>query len=181
MFINTYSRDLFVDENNTLYCSVTDMHHVVTKSLDDPTNTFATVADRGCSGSDSDMLAYPVEFFVTLNFSLYVADNNTHRIQHFVHVNNNGTTVASNGVSGTSYLNHPMDSVLDGDGYLFIVDSNNHRIIRSGPYGFRCVISCMNASESASNHLTYPQSMSFDSGGNIWIADTGNRRIQKFV
>ena len=140
MFINTYCRDLFVDENNTLYCSVTDMHHVVTKSLDDPTNTFATVAGTGCHGSDSDMLTNPFGVFVSVNFSLYVADKDNHRIQHFVYGNKNGTTVAGNGASGTFSLNYPKDVVLDGGGYLFIVDSDNHRIIRSGPYGFRCVV-----------------------------------------
>ena len=181
MFINTYCRDLFVDENNTLYCSITNMHHVVTKSLNDPTNTFATVAGTGCFGSDSDMLAYPVGLFVALNFSLYVADSNNHRIQHFLQGSKNATTVAGNGASGTFLLHDPMDVVLDGDGYLFIVDTNNHRIIRSGPYGFRCVVGCMETYGSASNQLTRPESMSFDNQGNIWVADTGNGRIQKFI
>jgi hypothetical protein len=181
MFISASCRDLFVDENNTLYCSINDMHKVVKKSLDDPTNTLAIVAGTDCGGPSSYMLDYPGGIFVTLSFSLYVADSKNHRIQHFVHGSTNGTTVAGNGASGTFYLNYPMDVVLDGDGYLFIVDKNNHRIIRSGPYGFRCVVGCLSVSGSASNQLTYPQSMSFDSDGNIWVADTGNGRIQKFI
>ena len=181
MFISTNCRDLFVDENKTLYCSLNDMHQVIAKSLDDSTNTLAIVAGTDCAGSSSDMLSYPNGIFVTVSFGLYVADSNNHRIQYFDHGSSNATTVAGNGASGTFDLKYPMDVVLDGDGYLFIVDKDSHRIIRSGPYGFRCVVGCLSVSGSASNQLTYPQSMSFDSDGNIWVADTGNGRIQKFI
>ena len=180
MIISTLCDDLFVDVNNTLYCSIGGMNQVVTKSLDDPTNTLSIVAGTGCYGAASDMLAYPGGIFVDLNFNLYVADRNNHRIQRFAHGKRNATTMAGNGASGTIILSTPTDIVVDGDGYLFIVDYNNHRIVGSGPDGFRCVVGCMNASGSTSNHLSYPRSMSFDSDGNMWVADTGNGRIQKF-
>ena len=181
MFISQFCRDLFVDQNNTLYCSVTDMHQVVAKSLDDPTNTFTMVAGTGCYGLASDQIASPAGIFVDMNVSLYVADKDNHRIQKFVYGSKYGTTVAGSGASGTINLNHPIDIVLDGNGYLFIADTCNHRIVRSGPYGFRCVAGCTGGSGSASNQLTYPHSLSFDSDGNIWVADTENHRIQKFI
>ena len=181
MFISTYCRGLFVDQNNSLYCSIIDMHQVVAKSLDDPTNTLITVAGTGCRGSDSDRLDHPAGIFVDLSVSLYVTDTDNHRIQHFVYGNKNGTTVAGDGASGTISLNYPRDIVLDGNGYLFIADTCNHRIVGSGPGGFRCVAGCTSESGSESNQLSYPQSLSFDSDGNIWVADTDNRRIQKFI
>jgi hypothetical protein len=71
--------------------------------------------------------------------------------------------------------------VLDADGYLFIADSNNNRIVGSGPYGFRCVAGCMNMSGSTPTQLYVPRCLGFDSYGNIFVIDAGNGRIQKFV
>ncbi|CAF4199818.1 unnamed protein product, partial [Adineta steineri] len=75
----------------------------------------------------------------------------------------------------------PSDVALDGGGYLFIVDSNNNRIIGSGPNGFRCIIACASTSGSTSNQLSSPSTFSFDSYGNIFITDQGNSRVQKFL
>ena len=181
MFIRDFCAALFVNSNNTLYCSVTAMHQVVAKSLDDPTNTLTIVAGTGCYGSASDSLAYQRGIFVDLNSTLFVADTGNNRIQRFCSGEKNASTVVGTGAPGTMILSSPMDIVLDGDGYLFIVDTGNNRIIGSGPNGFRCVVGCANASGSVPNGLMNPQSMSFDSDGNIWVADTGNGRIQKFM
>ena len=181
MLVNNYCRGLFIDTNNTLYCAVVYMAQVVAKSLDDPTNTLKAVAGTGCYGSASDQLVFPAGIFVDLNFSLFVADSGNHRVQRFSYGRTNGTTVAGNGKSGTIILNGPRDVVLDGDGYLFIVDTDNHRIVGSGPDGFRCVAGCTSVSGLAPNQLSLPQSMRFDSDGNIWVADYGNHRVQQFV
>ena len=181
MLVNDLCRGLFIDTNNTLYCAILHMAQVVAKSLDDPTNTLNAVAGTGCYGSASNQLSSPAGIFVDLAFNLFVADIYNHRIQRFSNGQKNGTTVAGNGVSGTITLNSPTDVVLDGDGYVFIVDTGNHRVIGSGPAGFRCIAGCSNVSGSARDQLSSPQSMGFDSDGNIWVADYSNRRVQKFV
>ena len=128
---------------------------------------------------------FPCGIFVSTNFTLYVADRNNHRIQRFNFGETNATTVAvagaGAGASGAITLSYPADIVLDGDGYLFIVDSGYHRIIGSGRDGFRCVAGCSAGAGAASNQLRSPLSMSFDSYGNIWVADSKNNRVQKFV
>ena len=181
MFIGSSCQDLFVDTNGALYCSLNDMHQVVLKSLNDPTNTLTIVAGTGCLGSASDRLYSPNGIFVDFNFTLYVADSSNNRIQRFGAGQMDATTIAGVGAPGTINLTYPTDIVLDGDGYVFIVDTLNHRIIGSGPDGFRCVAGCINGSGSEPNQLLNPRSMSFDSYGNIWVADTMNRRLQKFV
>ena len=181
MLVNDFCRGLFIDTNNTLYCAVSYMSQVITKSLDDPTNALKLVAGTSCYGSASDQLAYPAGIFVDLNFSLFVADSGNNRVQRFSYGQENGSTVAGNGASGTIALNSPRDVVLDGNGYLFIVDTSNHRVIGSGPDGFRCIAGCTSVSGSALNQLSLPQSMRFDSDGNIWVADSTNQRIQKFI
>ncbi len=178
MYITQSCCGLFVDINNTLYCSLTNLNQVVTKSLDDTSNTLRIIAGTGCYGAGSSLLFSPHGIFVDINFNLYVADSNNQRIQMFQSGQANATTVA--GGPGTFILSYPIDVILDADGYLFIVDSGNQRIIGSGPAGFRCIVGCSGYG-SSSYQLAYPQSMAFDSYGNIFVMDTDNSRIQKFV
>lgn len=51
-------------------------------------------------------------------------------------------TLAGFGANVHFTLNKPTSVVLDGDGYLFIVESQNHRIIRSVQNGFKCIVGC---------------------------------------
>jgi hypothetical protein len=171
---------LFVHISDTLYCSMRDQHQIVAKSLNNNSSASTVVAGTACSGPASNMLYNPEGIFVDTNLDLYVADCGNNRIQFFPSGQLTGLTVAGNGLSDPFTLSCPTGVVLDADKYLFIVDSNNHRIIGSGPYGFRCLISCLRGG-SASNQLYNPQSMAFDSLGNMFVADKYNGRIQKFV
>ena len=65
--------------------------------------------------------------------------------------------------------------------YLFIVDSNNNRIVGQGPHGFRCLIGCDGSSGILSYPLDNPQTISFDNYGNIFVADKHNDQIQMFL
>ena len=179
MFISSDCKDLFVDTNNTLYCAHHDFNIVVSKSLNDPTNAFKTVAGTGCYGSQPDALYRPTAVFVDLEFRLYVADSNNNRIQRFRPGERNGTTVA--GSPATAILTNPTDVVLDSDGNLYIVDCNMNRIVRSGVSGFWCIAGCTNAQGSTPYQLNTPKAMSFDSYGNIFVADYAGNRVQKFL
>ena len=172
---------VFVDMNDSLYCSFYNYHKVIKRSLNNSDNELTTVAGTSCAGHQPDTLYYPRGIFVAGSFDLYVADCNNHRIQRFHPSQLNGSTVAGREVSGTIELRYPTAVMLDGDGYLFIADSQYCRIVGSGPYGFRCVIGCNTGPGSASNQLTYPPAMGFDSYGNIFVTDTNNHRVQKFV
>ena len=167
---------LFVDRNNNLYCSGTYIHQVLSQSLQDPSNQMTS-----CPGSASNMLDEPRGIFVTTNFDLYVADFGNDRVQLFRRGKVNAVTVAGNGTSGNILLRRPVGVVLDADGYLFIMDSGNHRIVRSAPNGFHCVARCFGTSGPSSYQLNFPQAMSFDRDGNLFVVDHDNRRIQKFL
>ena len=172
---------LFIDTKNNLYCSQQNLHQVVRKSLNYPSSTLSIVAGVGLAGSDDYMLTYPVGIFVTTMLDLYVADSYNHRVQLFRSGENNATTVAGNGSVGTIGLDCPSGVTLDGDGYLFIVDQNNNRVVASGPGGYHCVVGCSGSPGGASNELNHPMSMSFDFVGNIFVVDSYNYRIQKFL
>ena len=181
MSIGTHCAGLFIDINNDLYCAQDDRQQVLKKSLNDPSKANIIAAGTGCAGSASHMLNAPNGIFVTENLNLYLADSGNDRIQLFRSEELNGTTVAGNGSIGTIALSGPAGVALDADGYLFIVDSGNSRIVGSGPYGFRCVVGCSGSFGPSATQLNNPGSLSFDIGGNMLVTDQGNSRIQKFL
>ncbi|CAM4977714.1 unnamed protein product, partial [Rotaria socialis] len=172
---------LFIDINNTLYCSVESQHLVLDFSLNITSNAPTIAAGNGSNGSTSNMLNKPQGIFVDIDFSLYVADCNNDRVQKFNFGKLNGTTVFGNGMFGANTVSCPSGVVIDADGNLFIVDKNNHRIVRSGPIGFQCIVGCTGSYGPALDQLYFPVTMAFDSVGNILVADTNNDRILTFL
>jgi DNA-binding beta-propeller fold protein YncE len=178
MYVGASCYGLFIDVYDNLYCSIMTLHQVVMKSLHSSISTSTIVAGTGCPGSASNMLNNPDGIFVDNNLNLYVADYGNNRIQFFLAGQVNGTTVAGNGVSIS--LSGATGITLDADGYLFIVDCSNSRVVGSGPNGFRCLVGCSGGG-SASDQLWNPQGLSFDSYGNMFVTDGSNNRIQKFL
>ncbi len=178
---NSACLGLFVDTNDTLYCSMNSRDQVVKRSLNDRNMTSMIVAaGTGSQGSALNELYGPRGIFVDVNFDLYVADCNNHRIQLFQSGELNGTTVVGEkSPNPTIDLRCPGGIVLDAEKYLFIVDSNNNRIVGSSLNGFRCLVGCYGKG-SQSNRLAFPLSLSFDRSGNMLVADRFNHRIQKF-
>ena len=177
--------DLFIDTNNTVYCSVTLQDSVVSIVLDSngsiSGNIVNKIAGIGGRGGAADMLSTPRGLFVDEIYQLYVADCDNHRIQSFPLGQTNAITVAGNGAPGTTDLTCPNDVVKDGNGHLFILDAFYHRIVASGPNGFRCVAACSGVGGVAPNQLDLPLSMAFDSHGNIFVADRSNYMVRKFL
>ena len=180
LFVNSSCNGLFVDRNDNLYCSMSDYHHVVRRHLYDLIMTPAMVAGTGTLGFAANQLNNPLEIFVNINLNLYVADCGNNRVQLFRSGEPYGYTVAG-GISaqGALSLSCPTGITLDAENYLFIVDSNNHRIIRSGRSGFLCIVGCGGIAFKSSQ-LFLPSTLSFDRFGNMFVVDTGNNRIQKF-
>ena len=172
---------LFMVTNDSIYCALAEYHQVIKRSLNSSDTQTTIVAGNWCPNNLPHTLFYPNGIFVTTNFDLYVADTNNHRIQLFRSGQVNGTTLVGRELSETMQLHQPTAVTLDADENLFIVDYASHRIVASGPLGFRCVIGCTGTAGSAPNQLLYPRSMAFDTYGNIFIADTHNHRVQKFI
>ena len=172
---------VFVDINNTLYCSVDQNHTVRALSLSAGTNVTTIVAGNGSFGSSSTQLYTPNGLYVDINLNMYVADCNNNRIQLFKYNQLNGTTVVSSGVTGTMSLDRPTAVTLDVNGYLFIVDLGNDRVVGSGPTGFRCIVGCSGSNGSSSAQLSAPRFLAFDVDGNLFVSDVYNGRIQKFL
>ena len=181
MYVNGTCFGLFLDISDNLYCSMDPGHQVAKKAVSNDASTSTIVAGTGVAGSTSNMLSNPRGIFVDVKFNLYVADCGNDRVQLFQSGQLNGTTVAGNGALDTITLSCPTSVVLDADSYLFIVDYSSHRVVGSGPNGFRCIAGCTGSNGSASNQLSHPSSLSLDSYGNIFVTDLDNDRIQKFL
>ncbi|CAF0983577.1 unnamed protein product [Adineta steineri] len=173
---------LFIDINDTLYCSISVHHQVVKRSLNDSVMTsYRVAAGTGIQGSASNQLHAPRGIFVDVNLYLYVADCFNNRVQLFQSGELDGITAAGSGsLNPTIELNCPSGIILDAEKYLFIVDQYNHRIVGSGLNGFRCLVGCY-GDGIQSNQFYRPSSLSFDGVGNILVVDQGNDRIQKFL
>lgn len=174
---------LFIDINNTIYCSMSNINQVAKKWLNNTDSTYYVIAgnDNGAPGSSNSTLYFPCQTYVDTNFNLYVADSGNNRIQKFMYGSQRATTVAGRGAPGTILLYVPYGITFDANGYIFITDSNNNRIVGSGPFGFRCLIGCARIGDLASDHLYHPRSLSFDSFGNIYVMDRDNNRTQIFM
>ena len=172
---------LFVDVYDSFYCSLTNFHQVFSRPIDTVDNASVIIAGNGISGPGSNMLSNPFGIFVDIDLSLYVADSTNNRIQLFRSGQLNGSTVAGNGLPGTISLSNPTFVVLDPSGYLYIADQWHHRIVGSGPNGFRCIAGCTGISGSASDQLSYPFTFAFDRYGDLYVTDAANNRIQKFL
>ena len=172
---------IFIDKSESLYCSLSNVHQVIRRSLDSNDSKVTTVVGQPCYGFASNLLRQPRGIYVDSNSDLYVADCDNYRVQLFPAGQPTGITIAGWGATGTIGLNQPSDVALDADAFIFIVDTDNHRIIRSGPNGFRCVVGCSNTHGSGSNQLDGPQRMAFDSYGSIFTTDLNNNRVQKFL
>jgi hypothetical protein len=170
---------LFVDVNDTLYCSIGTQHKVVKVSLNSGGTIPVVAAGNGTAGSAPNTLNNPHGLFVDQNLNLYVAECYNNRIQVFPAGQLNGTTVVGNGTPASVALNCPTGIILDADGYLFIVEFFGNRIVRLGPNGFQCIVGCSGSGSSASQ-LNASYSFSFDTYGNIFVTDQGNNRIQQF-
>ena len=147
---------LFIDANASLYCSLYIDHKVIRRSLNSSDNQLTTVAGTGCVGYQPYNLYQPSGICVASNFDLYVADAGNNRVQLFQPGQGNGTTVAGRGAAGTLALNYPTAVTLDANGYVFIADYSNSRIVGSGPGGFRCVVGCTGVYGSALDQLAQP-------------------------
>ena len=173
--------DLFVDRNGSIYCSLHNPHQVVKYMADQTSPThFTVIAGNNTNGTGPDMLHTPRGIFVNSRFQLFVADCGNNRIQRFDDQNRTGQTVAGAGAENTIALLCPMDVMLDADGYLFIVDHGHHRIVGSGPQGFRCLVGCTGAAGAAAYQLNLPRSFSFDQQGNLYVTEANNSRVQQF-
>ncbi|CAF0798566.1 unnamed protein product [Adineta ricciae] len=182
MYVSSYCNGLFIDANDTLYCSINQAHVVVKRSLNSNSSAASIVAGKSNkSGYALDKLYKPNGIFVDNDFNLYVADSGNARIQRFQLDQLNATTIVGNGSNQSVPLSYPTGIMFDADNNLYIADYHANRIIIFTVGGYRCLPSCSTTAGSGSAQLNAPSFTAFDRYGNIFVTDQLNGRVQKFT
>ena len=183
----TMPSGVFVDATGTLFVADLENNRVLKFPAGSTSATPGTiVAGTGVPGNAANQLWYPHNIFVDRAGSLYVSDNNNHRVQKFPAGSTNGTnavTIAGgNGSgSGANQLNGPQGLFVDNSGNVFIADYGNNRV-QMFPAGststtFGTTVAGGNGVGTSAKQLNGPGGVFVDSAGHIFIADATNHRI----
>ncbi len=199
---------------NTPHAVVSDSHGnlFIADSFNDrirkvsPDGIISTIAGTGSGGGSGDegpatqaQLNFPGDIATDSQGVIYIADAGNHRVRR-LDPEGTITTFAGSGVEGFSgdggpateaRLDFPIGVAVDPQGFVYIVDSNNHRIRGVTPEG---IITTFAGSGSAGlgngaysgdgglaneARLNNPLGMGLDAQGSVYIADSGNHRIRR--
>ncbi len=144
-------------------------------------------ADRviGSFGSEPGQLNRPRDLALAEDGSIYVADTENHRIQHFkqdgtlIHQwGSFGDITAGEAPGGT--FNQPWGLALGQDGSVYVADLWNHRIQKFTPGGeFIKMWGYFGQAESP-EAFWGPRDVAVDSNDQVFVVDTGNKRVVIF-
>ena len=191
-----------VDRAGNIYIADTGHHRI--RRVDGVTGIISTVAGIGNATFAGDngpataaSLNTPTGVAVDGAGNLYIADTSNHRIRKVAATTGIITTVAGTGESGTpvenvaatsSPLANPAGVAVDGNGNLFIADSDNNRIRKvSASTGVIVTYAGTDAFLAAGDGgpataaAFDPQGIAMDSAGNVFIVDSFNNRIRKIT
>jgi uncharacterized protein (TIGR03663 family) len=140
----------------------------------------------GTQGNAVGQLQAPRGIAVAVDDSIYVADSQNHRIQHFspegevLHVWGSFADAVGGQAPGGTF-NEPWGVALGPDGSVFVADTWNHRIQKFTAEGqFLASWGYFGQAETAEG-MWGPRGIAVDSLGRVYVTDTGNKRVVIFT
>ena len=188
---------LATDASGNVYIADTANHRIRKLTPDGYLITIAGCGLRGYAGDGGAaidaLLDSPAGLALDRNGSLYVADRLNHAVRK---ITREGLiiTVAGSGLAGFSgdggpatqaRLNRPMAVAVDGEGNLYIADTENHRVRKVSPEGIITTIAGTGLPGFEGDdgpalvaRLRFPSALAVDAAGNVYVADQGNHRVR---
>ncbi|CAF5011905.1 unnamed protein product, partial [Rotaria sp. Silwood1] len=144
--------------------------------------TFTVTAGITSSlGATTTLLNYPADIGFDGFSNMYVADRANHRIQLFRSGQTVGTTVAgTTGTAGGTYaqLSSPYGITVTQNGTMFIMDTNNYRVLRwqlGDPMGY--IVAGGNGAGGAFTQIGTSYCLFVDNQYNVYISENSNHRV----
>jgi len=141
------------------------------------------VAGGNGTGNKLNQLNIPTYIFISREETVYVSDQNNHRVMKWLKDANEGIIVAGGQEKGNNLnqLSYPQGLVVNEVGDIYVADYGNNRIMcwSAGSKEGRVIVGG-NGRGDGSNQFNYPVGLSFDVENNLYVADYGNHRIQRF-
>ncbi|MFI6038124.1 RICIN domain-containing protein [Streptomyces sp. NPDC051315] len=193
-------REVAVDRAGNLYIADAENHRVRKVTADGKISTVAGTGTAGFSGDDglatAAELNYPYGLVVDSNGTLYVSDNNNHRVRKIT-TDGKINTVAGTGAAGfegdggpaaSAQLNSPYGVSVDGAGDLYIADADNHRVRKVTADGKISTVAGTGAEgfdgddgPAASAQLNFPLAVVVDNAGTLYVSDHNNHRVRRIT
>ena len=188
-----YPIDVAVDSARNLYVSDSTMIRKIS-----PSGTVSTLAGRSNTTGNADGAGDAARFSgvegltVDASGTIFAADAGNNSIRKISPAGVVVTLAGLNGYSGstdgnasTAHLFRPADVVTDGNGGLYVADTDNNTIRKISPTG---VVTTVAGSAlyggtadgiGSAVRFNYPTGVAVDRSGNVYVADTSNHTIRK--
>jgi sugar lactone lactonase YvrE len=140
----------------------------------------------GEAGNGPSQFNSPRNLSIAPDGSVYVADSNNHRIQHFA---SDGTFLeewgsfadSSQGQAPGGTFFEPWSVAVSPDGrFVYVVDTWNHRIQKFGSRGQFLTMWGAFGQDDGPYSMWGPRDLVVDAEGNVLVVDTGNKRIKVY-
>ncbi|MFD1141442.1 T9SS type A sorting domain-containing protein [Larkinella insperata] len=191
-------QDVAADSQGNLFVADTDNNRIRKIA---PNGTISTIAGTGSAGFNGDgkaatsaSLNRPSGVAVDAQGNIFITDRLNQRIRK-IDASGMISTVAGSGIRGfagdggaatSARLADPQNITLDGQGNLFIADSENNRIRKVNTNGIINTVAGNGSADFSGDGglatdaaLYVPQGVAVDAQGNIFIADLLNLRVRK--
>jgi hypothetical protein len=128
-----------------------------------------TIKDAGGFGWQESQFDFPSNIFAT-TLNIYVADKNNHRIQRFdKDLNFISALYTRENDDKNSRFGYPLGCVISNQGDLFILDSENKRIVKFDLFGN--YIQNFGGYDYGKYALNSPVDLAADQNNNIYVVD----------